>query len=1247
MMPEARCHKSMAHPTRKFFVQLFLLFFPVAFATAQISYTGGTYTQNFDTLPSSGTVTLTTPTSAPGLIYSFTTDVGASGMPGWSFIRHFPATASGTSRFLISDGNSSTGAAFSFGTTASTERALGALGSGSNATRFGAVFTNNTGTTITEFTLAYTGEQWRRGTATADRLIFSYAIGAATIAVTASTQTSDGIPVGFTAVGGLNFLSPLSGSGPTNGNVVKQSISATVPGISWAPGQTLVLQWTDRDDGGSDDGLAIDDLKFTTNAGAGPVAPAVTSANPASGAINVSPATSIAITFNAPVTVSGTWFTITGSVSGSHPATVMGGPTTYTLVPAPTFAEGETVTVNVLAAQVADAVTGTAHPTGDYSFSFTTQTYSPLPIHTIQGGGNTSAYVGQVVAVEGIVTATFQGPGGLGGFYVQAADYDADPATSEGIFVFNNSFTVSPGQMVKVAGTVAEFGPLPSTQTELTSVTLVTVLGTGVPLPTPVEVSLPFASITYAERYEGMRVTLPQTLTVTDNFDLGHFGEIFLSNGRLSTPTNIVAPGAPAIAQDVANFLSRILLDDGVGTTYPDPTPFLADSAGRGLTRRAGSTVTGVTGILDEKFGSYIIEPTASLTFVDANPRSDPPVVGGTLKVAIGNVLNFFNGNGSGLVGSAGGFPTSRGADTLVEFQRQRAKIIAAITALAPDIMGLTEVENDRVTNGLTDSYGTTSAIADLVNGLNAAALPGTTYAFVDAAAVDIVTDEIHCGFIYRTETVAPVGLPAMLNSPYYNNLARNPLAQTFRELASGEKLTVSINHFKSKGSASTGAAATDGLVPNPNLDQLDGQGQSNYLRTRQAEALVAWLATDPTGSGDPDFLIIGDLNSYAKEDPIVVIENDGYINLTEAAEGVGGYSYAFDGEFGHLDHALANDHLAEQVTDAVTWHVNADEPVYYDYNVENKNAAQQAINTGGAYRYSDHDPVVVGLTLHPEYTAPFFTLQPEAQTVLLGDPVTFTAAVSGYPLPTLQWQKDGADLPGATGGSLTISATTMGDAGSYAAVATNSQGITTSSAVTLIVRDVTPPVLNLPASQTLEATGPGGAPATFTASALDNVDGVVPVSFSQAPGSIFALGTTTVTVTATDAAGNVTTGSFTITVADTTAPVIANLTASPNSLWPANHKLVTVTLTAAATDAASAPVTFHIVSAVSNEPDNGLGDGDTSGDIIITGPMTLSLRAERAGNGPGRIYTITIRATDDAGNTSTQTVAVSVPRNK
>ncbi len=113
----------------------------------------------------------------------------------------------------------------------------------------------------------------------------------------------------------------------------------------------------------------------------------------------------------------------------------------------------------------------------------------------------------------------------------------------------------------------------------------------------------------------------------------------------------------------------------------------------------------------------------------------------------------------------------------------------------------------------------------------------------------------------------------------------------------------------------------------------------------------------------------------------------------------------------------------------------------------------------------------------------------------------------------------------------------------------------------------------------------------------------------------------------------------------DTTLPIISNLTASQEAIWPPNHKMVPVTLNAVATDNVGL-TSLKIVSATSNEPDNGLGDGDTPNDIQVTGDLTLNLRAERSGRGNGRIYTVTVEARDAAGNAATKSVTVSVPKN-
>jgi hypothetical protein len=210
---------------------------------------------------------------------------------------------------------------------------------------------------------------------------------------------------------------------------------------------------------------------------------------------------------------------------------------------------------------------------------------------------------------------------------------------------------------------------------------------------------------------------------------------------------------------------------------------------------------------------------------------------------------------------------------------------------------------------------------------------------------------------------------------------------------------------------------------------------------------------------------------------------------------------------------------------------------------------------------------------------------------------------------------------------------------------AIDAAGNTATRTFTVTVRDTTAPVLALPANQVLEATSAAGATATFAASATDAV-GVTSLTSSAASGSTFPIGTTTVTFTAIDAAGNTTWGSFTITVRDTTAPTITSLSTNAPTLWPPNHKMVAVTLNSTVNDAVGVD-SSRIVSATSNEPDDGLGDGDTAGDIEITGAMTLNLRAERSGNGNGRVYSITVEASDAAGNTSTRTVTVSVPKNQ
>jgi predicted extracellular nuclease len=555
-------------------------------------------------------------------------------------------------------------------------------------------------------------------------------------------------------------------------------------------------------------------------------------------------------------------------------------------------------------------------------------------VYEVQGGEPVSPFDGWLVSVEGVVTGDFQGPDELRGFFIQDLAGDGETSTSDGVFVYApGSIDVSVGDAVRLTGEVDEYFGL----TEITSVAALLHCGMGSIASTDVE--LPIADIGEWEQYEGMLITIPQTLYATDNYNQGRYGEVTLSvNGRLDNPTNVVEPGAPAVALQDLNDRSQIQLDDGSAVENPLPLP---PYLGVDNTMRAGDTIPSLTGVLGYAFGVYEIHPTGPVDFARVNTRPEVPAVGGSIKVAGFNVLNYFAtiDTGAEICGPASD-QECRGADTQDEFERQRAKIIAAITDLDADIVGLIELEN----------HPDDTPIADLVGGLNAIVGAGT-YEYIATGAIG--TDAIRVGLIYQPSSVTPVGdfavLDSSVDSRFIDTLNRPVLAQTFQENGTDDLVSVAVNHLKSKGTPCDD-------VGDPDIG--DGQGNCNLTRTAAAAALADWLATDPTGSGSADSLIIGDLNAYAKEDPIDAIVGAGYVNLVEAFEGASAYSYVFFGQAGYLDHALSSPDLASRVTDTGVWHINADEPSALDYN----NYNQPALYSADPFRASDHDPVVVGI---------------------------------------------------------------------------------------------------------------------------------------------------------------------------------------------------------------------------------------------------------------------------------------------
>lgn len=563
-------------------------------------------------------------------------------------------------------------------------------------------------------------------------------------------------------------------------------------------------------------------------------------------------------------------------------------------------------------------------------------------IYGIQGSGPASTLDGTIVSTEGVVTATFFGPGEIGGFFVQDAAGDGSAATSDGIYVFTTTFT-DPliGDKVRVTGEVDEFFGL----TEITNVGNVLVCGPETPLAATV-VSLPVTAVSDLEAYEGMLITFPQALTATDTFNVHRFGEVVVSaNGRQWNPTNNNAPGAIG-ADNNSNSIAdvnepgRLLIDDGSSGQFPATVPYLAADN----TLRLGDTVTGLTGVLSFGFSNYRLQPTAPVNFVRANPRPTAPAdLGAEVTVATLNTLNYWttldDGNNN-----------ARGADSAAELARQEAKLVAEILTLNADIIGLQELEN----NGAT-------AISSLVAALNAATAPGTWAYIPDPPYPGGLesTNAIKVGIIYQTAGVTPVGASVADDDPIFST-DRPPVAQTFA--ANGEIFTVIVNHFKSKG-----CRDATGL----DMDQNDGQGCYNARRTQMAVAMLDFVATMQGISGDDDVIVLGDLNSYAEEDPITTLET-GLINQVDKFVSPDDkYSFTFFGQSGQLDYFFTTPSLDFNVIGAEIRHINTDEPRALSYNDEVIDSGESSsafeqdyLFNPDQYRSSDHDPVILHLDL-------------------------------------------------------------------------------------------------------------------------------------------------------------------------------------------------------------------------------------------------------------------------------------------
>lgn len=550
-------------------------------------------------------------------------------------------------------------------------------------------------------------------------------------------------------------------------------------------------------------------------------------------------------------------------------------------------------------------------------------------IADVQGTGPESPLNGRQVTVEGVITLDSRRHGGFGGFYLQQADAEADqdPATSEALFVYTRKKAGQTGDRVRVTATVKEFHGL----TELVSVRALQVCGRGT-LPKAAAVDLPWPHA--PEQLENMRVRFPEPLTVVDSYNLGRYGELSLATADPVQPTEYLPPGHDAYQLLHQQQRQRVLLDDNHSERNPRPVPWPPSGLSESTTVRAGDQVANLEGVLDYRFDSWRIQPARAPDFNASNPRrpAPPRPSGDALRIMALNLGNYFNGDDQGQ-----DFPTPRGANSQSGFQHQRARLVTALRAPDPDILAVAELEND--------GYGPDSAIAGLARAL------GKQWQYVRTPGQD-GDDEIRTALLFRSDRVTTVGAPGRLRSGPFRSGGRPPLTQAFRELGGQATVRIVVPHLKSK--SCRGAQGR-------NLAQSDGQGCYAGRRNDEARALADWVAALPATADFAGTVIVGDLNSYAREQPLAIFAAAGFTSAVHerhpcTPDQCRHYTFRYRGNRGSLDYALVSGSLRPRVLNAQTWLINADEPRALGYQ-------GGVLEHGeGPWRSSDHNPVILDL---------------------------------------------------------------------------------------------------------------------------------------------------------------------------------------------------------------------------------------------------------------------------------------------
>lgn len=529
-----------------------------------------------------------------------------------------------------------------------------------------------------------------------------------------------------------------------------------------------------------------------------------------------------------------------------------------------------------------------------FSFSQTTKIYE------IQGNGQSSTYEDQYVNTEGIVTLCLFGQNQINGFFIQDTIGDNNTNTSDGIFVYGSQ-NVQEGDYISLTGKVLEYYD----KTELSYISNLQIISSNNKIPyTYINFPEDILNNYNYEQFEGMAICFNQTLHLVSNSNLQYSGTLVFSSKRLRSPTDIALPLSNLYYETLDwNDIDYLYLDDASNYHYPTPIPFL-DTNG---TRRTGEKIDDLKAVLDYNGGEWKFYPTENLNFY-GNQRSDiSPEAPSSydLKICSFNLENYLN-----------------------ESSLQKARVIKTLKAIDADIFGLCEVKQGQ------------QYIQSLVDSLNIA-LNSNVYSYINLQQLN---STYTCSqIIYKADIVTPINSPNILNSvgPY-----NRKLSQVFSVNNTDFSFIFSINHLKAKSGIGT---ALDN-------DQNDGQSVYNYTRTLEAQAIVDNLENLKENYNTDKVIIMGDLNSCDREDPMEVFRNAGYENQVIRFDSTQ-YSYRYDYNVQFLDYVLANDEVYSFVQYATNWHINADEPSFLDW--ENCDNSQNFL-----FRSSDHDPVIVFLNI-------------------------------------------------------------------------------------------------------------------------------------------------------------------------------------------------------------------------------------------------------------------------------------------